>query len=89
MENRRYFVGIDWGDSKHVAAIFEPAADSCRVVKAEHTPEGLKQLLAQLPAADAVQGIAVEGQPELLVCLLTPSSIHSVLYKSKARQVLA
>jgi len=71
MENRDFFVGIDWGDSNHVAVIFEPTTQTSRVVKAPHTAEGLKRLLAELPAADAVQGVALEGQPELLVCLLT------------------
>jgi transposase len=70
MENKNCFVGIDWGDSNHVAAIFEPPTGTCRVVKAPHTAEGLTRLLAELPAADAVQGVALEGQPELLVCLL-------------------
>ena len=70
MEEEKVFVGIDWGDDRHAVTVYSPGSDRRRRFSVTHTAAGLKELVAQLKEAGTVEGVAVEGKPEVLVALL-------------------
>ena len=86
MKSEACFVGVDWGGSEHLVAIYRPSTGQNQVFKVPHTAEGLKLLVEKLRAAAPVAGVAVEGRPELLMCALMQAAccVYSINPKLSA-----
>lgn len=68
--NQTYWVGIDWGQEKHVMVICDNAHSVVARFKIAMTLDGLDTLVRRLQAYDIVGGIAIESTRNLVIVRL-------------------
>lgn len=66
-DERRYWVGLDWGDTAHAVCILDDAGKEVESFEAAHTATGLEDLAARLRRWNSVGGVAVETTRHLVV----------------------
>jgi transposase len=70
-EERRWFVGVDWGSEQHVACVVDSGGHRLRTDTIAHTIEGvtawLERILSETAASPAAIAVAIETPRGLLV----------------------